>query len=315
MKKTFLTLILVSILTLTACTSTTDKDDKSSVIQTESIAEKTAEITTEATTEAPTEEVKENKIEDVSETEKKLTCYVDEQKVGGFLYLPEGEGPFPTLVFVSGGGADYYQYAEETMKIVENGIAVVSFDCRGGVGVSLLSDGEMSEWTPQGSVKDIMAITNLISEHPAVDTDKLFIIGHSMGGYTAAVAAAENPDVFKGMIGFDPSYWMHDEFNKLQSEGIDVEELKRIGVPPAFFYGVLKINFDEIIKSFTQEVLLLTGIESDTLLSCYPDIVQKYEEAFPNAELVVVEGADHSFSRHKDKLVELVVDFINKNIK
>jgi pimeloyl-ACP methyl ester carboxylesterase len=108
---------------------------------------------------------------------------------------------------------------------------------------------------------------------------------------------------------------MHDEFNKLQSEGIDVEEIKRIGELPAFFYGVLKINFDEIIKSFTQEVLLLTGIESGTLLSSFPDIVQKYEEAFPNAELVVVEGADHSFSRHKDKLVELVVDFINKNIK
>jgi pimeloyl-ACP methyl ester carboxylesterase len=51
------------------------------------------------------------------------------------------------------------------------------------------------------------------------------------------------------------------------------------------------------------------------IATTYPDIVQKYEEAFPNAELVVVEGADHSFSRHKDKLVELVVDFINKNIK
>lgn len=306
MKKTFLTLILVSMLTLTACKSATDTDNKSSVSLTES--------STETTTEA-VKENKENKIEDVSATEKKLTCYVDGQKVGGFLYLPEGDGPFPTLVFVSGAGAYYHKYAEEVTKIVENGIAVVSFDCRGGVGASFVSDGKMSEWTPRGSVKDIMAITNLISEHPAVDTDNLFVLGHSVGGYTATIAAAENPDVFRGLIGFDPSYWMPDEFNRLHSEGVEIKEIeRRYGDNPLFINNVLEIDFDELVKSYNREVIILTGTESDTLLSYFPDICNKYAEAFTHAELVVVEGADHCFIEYKDELVKLVVDFINDNI-
>jgi len=315
MKKTFLTLILVSILTLTACTSTTDKDDKSSVIQTESLAEKTAEITTEATTEAPTEEVKENKIEDVSETEKKLTCYVDEQKVGGFLYLPEGEGPFPTLVFVSGYECDYYQYSDITEKIVENGIAVVSFDCRGNLPFSVVSDGDMSEMTPSSCGNDIMAITNLISEYSVIDTDNLFIIGHSLGGFTATLAAADNPDVFKGLIGLDPSYWAPDEFRKLHSEGMGISEIEQqMGMVKGFIEETLEIDFNEKLKSYYGNVIILTGTDESINVG-FPGLFEKCVKVFPNAELVVVEGADHSFSRHKDKLVELVVDFINKNIK
>ena len=58
-----------------------------------------------------------------------------------------------------------------------------------------------------------------------------------------------------------------------------------------------------------KELKIIPYFQSFTNTYAATDILrQKYEEAFPNAELVVVEGADHSFSRHKDKLVELVVD-------
>ena len=108
MKKSLFTIILASLLTLTACSPAADTKENSEVMPTEATIEATTEAVTEATTKAPTEKSTENVIEDSSAAEKKFTCYVDGQRVGGRLYLPEGEGPFPTIVFVPGMGMNYY---------------------------------------------------------------------------------------------------------------------------------------------------------------------------------------------------------------
>ena len=314
MKKSLFTIILASLLTLTACSPAADTKENSDVTPTEATTEATTEAVTEATTEAPTEKSTENVIEDSSATEKKFTCYVDGQRVGGRLYHPEGEGPFPTIVFVPGMGLNYYMYVELFENLNSEGIAVAAFDCRGNAQVSTISDGKFSEMTPTSLKKDIMAVTDFISAQQIVDSENLFIMGHSLGGLTAALTAAETPDKYKGMIGYDPSYQMPDAYRELFPEGTEIPEAPNVQTEgKEFIEEIIAIDVLEDIKSYDGNTIILTGT-NQTVYTENPEIMEAAAEALPNGELIVVEGADHGFSQHLKELVQYTVDFVKGNI-
>ena len=318
MKKSLFTIILASLLTLTACSPAADTKESSDVTPTEAATEATTEAVTEATTEevteAPTEKSTENVIEDSSATEKKFTCYVDGQRVGGRLYHPEGEGPFPTIVFVPGMGMNYYLYAELFENLNSEGIAVAAFDCRGNAQISTISDGKFSEMTPTSLKKDIMAVTDFISAYQLVDSENLFIMGHSLGGLTAALTAAETPDKYKGMIGYDPAYQMPDDYHELYPEGTEIPEAPNVQTEgKAFIEEIMSINVVDEIKSYDGNTIILTGT-GEAIYSFAPEIMEAAAEALPNGELIVVEGADHGFNQHLKELIQYTVDFVKENI-
>lgn len=314
MKKALFTIIFASMLTLTACTTAADTKESSDITPTEATTEATTEAATEEVTEAPTEPPTENLIEDISATEKKFICYVDGQRVGGRLYLPEGEGPFPTIVFVPGMGVNYYMYQKIFEKINVEGIAVAAFDCRGNTFASNVSDGKFSEMTVTSHKKDIVTVTDFISEYSTTDKDNLFIMGHSLGGLTAALTAAENPDMYKGMIGFDPSYQLPEGYREHYSEGTEIPEAANVySEGKKFIEEVIAIDVLEDIKSFDGSTIILTGTKG-TVYTENPLALENAAETLPNAELVIVDGADHGFENHRKELVQYTVDFIKKTI-
>lgn len=312
MKKSLFTIILASLLTLTACSPAADTKENSEVMPTEAATEATTEAVTEATTEAPTEKSTENVIEDSSATEKKFTCYVDGQRVGGRLYHPEGEGPFPTIVFVPGMGMNYYMYAELFENLNSEGIAVAAFDCRGNAPTSSVSDGKFIEMTVSSCKTDIKTVTDFISAYQMVDSENLFLMGHSLSGFNGALVAAENPDLFKGMIGYDPAYQMPDESRKLFSEEPETYMLDGVEIGETFAKELMAIDLTESIKSYDGNTIILTGT-GEAIYSLAPEIMDAASEALPNGELIVVEGADHFFNENFEELIQYTVDFVKEN--
>ena len=307
MKKSLFTIILASLLTLTACSPAADTKENSDVAPTEA----TTETVTEATTEAPTEKSTENVIEDSSAAEKKFTCYVDGQRVGGRLYHPEGEGPFPTIVFVPGMGMNYYLYAELFENLNSEGIAVAAFDCRGNAPTSSVSDGKFSEMTVSSCKTDIKTVTDFISAYQMVDSENLFLMGHSLGGFNGALVAAENPDLFKGMIGYDPAFQTPDDARELFSEEPETYILDGAEICETFAKELMATDLTESIKSYDGNTIILTGTEA--IYSLAPEIMEAAAEALPNGELIVVEGADHFFNENFEELIQYTVDFVKEN--
>ncbi len=312
MKKSLFTIILASLLTLTACSPAADTKESSDVTPTEAATEATTEAVTEATTEAPTEKSTENVIEDSSATEKKFTCYVDGQRVGGRLYHPEGEGPFPTIVFVPGMGMNYYLYAELFENFNSEGIAVAAFDCRGNAPTSSVSDGKFIEMTVSSCKTDIKTITDFISAYQMVDSENLFLMGHSLGGFNGALVAAENPDLFKGMIGYDPAFQTPDDARELFSEEPETYILDGVEIGETFAKELMAIDLTESIKSYDGNTIILTGT-GEAIYSLAPEIMDAAAEALPNGELIVVEGADHYFNENFEELIQYTVDFVKEN--
>lgn len=117
--------------------------------------------------------------------------------LAGTLTIPEGEGPFPVSVLVSGSGP---QDRDETIfghkpflviadHLTRNGVAVLRFDDR-GVGQS---EGEFSSATTEDFASDARAAVRFLKGRAEIDPGKVGIIGHSEGGVVGPMVAAEEP--------------------------------------------------------------------------------------------------------------------------
>jgi len=312
MKKTFASVILAAMLTLTACTSAADNEKKPDTTPTETVTETVTEVPTEEVTEAPTENSTETIIRDISDTKKSLTCYVDGGKIPGLIYLPEGDGPFPATILISGLGATYASVENDAKYLAENGIAGVIFDCRGYY-IGHVTDGKYVEKTPSTCVTDIMAVTDIISEYPAIDKDNIFLWGHSYGGLITTLTAAENPDRFKGLMCVDPAYFMPDECRLTYLNDTAIPETDDFDfVIQKHSKELLFIDIFEKMKSYSNKAIIFTGTDG-TNHEVDPRLFERAIECFPDAELNITEGANHFFTHHREELDRLTVEFVKNN--
>ncbi|MHA6288032.1 alpha/beta hydrolase [Maricaulis sp. CAU 1757] len=122
----------------------------------------------------------------------------------GWLRLPEGDGPFPAFVMLTGTGA---QDRDETMfgrpvfaamasALAEHGIATLRLDDR-GVGDST---GDYMSATSHDFAADAVAALDWLKAHEAISSAGY--LGHSEGAVTAFLAARDSdPDFILSLAG------------------------------------------------------------------------------------------------------------------
>jgi hypothetical protein len=120
-------------------------------------------------------------------------------QLAGTLTVPEGPGPFPVLVTISGSGSQdrnstffehkpFWVIADYLARL---GIAVLRYDDR-GVGGS--TDAE-TEATTADLAGDVSAAVSFLMDHPDIDPNRIGLIGHSEGGIIAPMVATEIEDI------------------------------------------------------------------------------------------------------------------------
>ena len=117
----------------------------------------------------------------------------------GTLTVPEGPGPFPGVVLITGSGpqdrdevvAGFPIFRVLSDHLTRQGIAVLRYDDRGVGG----STGSVSASTSSDFAGDALAGLARLSEHPDVDSDRIGLVGHSEGGIVAPLAASRSDAV------------------------------------------------------------------------------------------------------------------------
>lgn len=120
-------------------------------------------------------------------------------KYGATITIPNGAGPFPAAVLITGSGAQnrdeeilgHKLFAVIADHLTQNGIIVLRVDDR-GMGKST---GKFSEATSADFANDVSASVDYLLARNEVDKNKVGLIGHSEGGMIAPMVATKRTDI------------------------------------------------------------------------------------------------------------------------
>jgi dienelactone hydrolase len=138
--------------------------------------------------------------------EKEISFGAAPWALAGTLTLPKGAGPFPAVVLVHGSGPNDRDetigpnkpFKDLAQGLASQGIAVLRYDKRTKVypqEVTQLENFTVKEET----IDDAAAAVGALRSQPAIDPGKIFVAGHSLGGYLAPRIAQAEPNI-AGMI-------------------------------------------------------------------------------------------------------------------
>ncbi len=159
-------------------------------------------------------------------TETEVTVGSPPWTLPGTLSLPNGPGPFPGVVLVAGSGP---QDRDETIGpnkplrdlawgLASAGIAVIRYDKRTLVYASEMAAQLASLTVRQETIDDAVAAIDQLRTVPKVDPDRVFVAGHSLGGYLAPRIAADVPGRLHGIALLEANSTPLPQLILLQSE-------------------------------------------------------------------------------------------------
>ena len=303
-KKTILFLVMTLLLSCTSCASN------------ETAQEATAETVQEAAAETAVETVQPKMdITDISATEKEIYFYRDDLKIYGKMYLPEGEGPFPVVIFSQGFRATHFWSDAYAKELTNSGIAGVTFDFIGGSADSK-SDGTITDMSVLTEVEDLNAVMDSVKSMPWIDANNLFLCGQSFGGLVSTYVAAQRPDEVKGLMVWEPSYQMRENILSLYPIGSEIpdEIYTPVHVGRIFIEDMQASDIFEVMGNYDKQVLLLQGELSKTN-ELQEEYFNKAAEIFPNMQWEIVDGATHEFSgKAGERALEKCLNYLNENI-
>lgn len=122
-------------------------------------------------------------------------------ELAGTLTMPEGPGPFPAAILITGSGA---QDRDETIfehrpflviadRLTRLGMAVLRVDDRGVGGSG--HDGDPKDDTTMDFASDVRSSLAFLRSRPEVDSGRSGLIGHSEGGLIATIVAAADTSI------------------------------------------------------------------------------------------------------------------------
>jgi len=121
----------------------------------------------------------------------------DQTKLAGALTIPDGAGPFPAVILISGSGA---QDRDETISSHKPFLVLADFLARRGAAALRCDDrgtgesgGEHLAATTAVRAADVGWMIEYLLTRKEIDRKRIFLLGHSEGTVMASMAASRNP--------------------------------------------------------------------------------------------------------------------------
>ena len=224
----------------------------------------------------------------------------------GTLYLARGEEPKPTVLLLH-GCPGLEKNLDLAALLRDRGWNSMLFHYRGCWG----SGGRYDLRTVP---RDVVAAVDYLTGSPAVDSRRIAVVGHSMGGWAAIVTAAAEPRL-RAVATYGAPARLGASL-RLDPEQVENEFTRFLAATPAEFAAQL----DEVARRM-DPLEAVTAIAPRPLLvvhgteDCWVPVAQARElrdRAGPRCRYVEVDGADHAFSRHRTELRELIAGWLDE---
>ncbi len=137
--------------------------------------------------------------------ERGVTIGADPYKLPGTLTIPTGQGPFPAVVLVHGTGPNDRDETVGAIKVFRDlaeglasrGIVVLRYEKRTKLYLAKMAAKPYT--ADEETVDDAAAAAAFLRTVPEVDPKRVYVLGHSLGGYMAA-RIAEQDEKLAGLI-------------------------------------------------------------------------------------------------------------------
>lgn len=234
-----------------------------------------------------------------------------EKSIYGQVYIPEGDGPFPTIIMSHGFNGNAGSVSYIANALASSGFACYAYDFCGGNTLKR-SSGKTTEMSALTEKEDLFDVMDEIKAQPFCDADHLFLLGESLGGLVTALAVAERGDEVKAVVLHYPAFSMVTNTKATYASVDDIPSRLRfsgVAIGTRFYGDVLDIDIDDVFAAYAGPVHILHG-DADELvpLESSQDAVAKY----PNGELTVMEGQGHGLDEeNKAKAARIAYDLFS----
>ncbi len=235
--------------------------------------------------------------------EKPVTFKSERQQIVGMWHQPDGQGPFPAVLFLhgfTGNKAEAHRlFVQQARALALAGIASLRFDFRG----SGDSEGEFSEMTVARERADAVAALRWLERKDAVDPKRIGLLGMSMGGMIAAFTIAAYPR-FRAAALWNPVGYPAALRARRRTPESDAQ-LREYGVANNGGYAVGAAFLAELdgldpvsaLAPTRTPVLIVGGTGDETVpitdARAYADAIRAHNGV---CVLHEIEGADHTFT-------------------
>jgi len=227
------------------------------------------------------------------------------QRLAGVLSVPDKEGKFPAIVRASGfmGGKESSS-GQAIKKELGRNFIYLTFDFYG----TGESDGEFEDLTPTEEFDDMRAAIDFVYNLEQTDKERIGIVGSSLGGMVSIHTAANDSRVRVAVFGapvtnfkkcfsrdkYNPVEWKEQGYRLIRNH-----EGKEFKIGYQFFKDGCKYDLFKEAEKIDIPVLVIQGDKDESIPL---EDTKKLMEHLKNAELFVVEGAEHVWSTQPDKL-------------
>ncbi len=204
--------------------------------------------------------------------------------------------------------------------LAKAGIASIRFDFNGHG----KSEGRMQDMTVEKEIADALAVWEYVKGLPYVS--EIGLLGHSQGGVVASMtagrlAAEAGPDAPQALVLIAPGSVIKDacQGGKFFNARFDPKN------PPEYIrcWGLMKLGRDYLLgtqeldiygtaSAYPGKVLILHGTK-DKIVPMWCS--EKFKETYGDqADFVVIDGENHTITRHRDQVVANTVEFFRREL-
>ncbi len=230
---------------------------------------------------------------------------------GWFIPSNSNGGKNPAIIIPHGWSNNSAKMLSMAAQLHKANYHVVLFDTRGH-GAS----GDDGPVTILTFIEDIVASVDFLQKHSKVDIKRIGVLGHSLGGSSAIVAAAKDPRI-KAVVSCSA---FADPFDLTHTT------LKRFHIPSQIFVPLVSYFIERWLKtSFANmtplnhiglikaPILLIHGDEDNFVGPYNLDIL--YNSADPKyRERLMIQHLHHSNIIHDSQFHQSSIDFFNKHL-
>ena len=237
-------------------------------------------------------------------TERPIVFYNKGQQVNGILHAPTGyDTPCPAVAFFHGFTGTKVEphriFVKTARALARIGFYALRFDFRG----SGDSEGDFSEMTIGGEVSDAIKSIDVLTAMQGVDTERIGILGLSMGGCVAACVSGQDDRVKSTVmwapLSDDPPD-RREEILERSKHTLTPEEIAQSNanvVGAAFYEELPNMSPSNTIQQFMGPLLVIHGSGDDVVpVSHGKRYYELMRERDALTELEIIDEADHTFN-------------------